>query len=492
MNLCAFLTYNKIFLDVQARVITLVLFVLMSFSLFSQTDEHLDNSKLSHQASDRVEINAITITGNKRTKEKIILRELTFKVGDSLTIKDIEKRTERSKQNLINTSLFNFVTFTPVYSVDSSSIVLLLDVKERWYLWPAPIFEIQDRNFNSWWTTKDMFRINYGMYLTMENVRGRNESAVLKFRKGYTELYGFSYKIPFINKKQTVGLNASYNFLRNNEVAYCTYGNRLQFNRNYKKFMRKEKEAKLGITYRKGLYTRHSMELLYCESYVADTIRELNKNYFGENINGVNYFSFQYRYKRDYRDAKIFPLRGYYYELSLVKDGLNLLKNENVDNFTADAVVKNYWSPMKRVFVGTALRLRYKLFNTSGYYFNRALGYNDFVRGYEYYVVDGQTFAMLKTNVSFQLVKPRVVSIPVKRIEKFNKVPYSIYLSAHADAAFVQDKVFYDDNPLSNSWLGGSGIGLSFVTYYDYVLRVEASVNKLREKGIFLHFSAPL
>ena len=492
MNLCAFLTYSGISLKVPIRAIAFVLFLLTVTSAFSQTDDHLDNSKLSGLANEKRIISLITISGNKRTKEKIILRELAFKVGDSLTIKETEKRIERSKQNLINTSLFNFVTITPIYAADSSSVVLLLDVKERWYLWPAPIFEIQDRNFNSWWETKDMFRINYGMYLTMENVRGRNESAVLKFRKGYTELYGFGYKIPFINKKQTVGLSASFNFLRNNEVAYCTYGNRLQFNRNYKKFMRKEKEAKLGLTFRKGLYTRHSLELLYCESYVDDTIKKLNRNYFGENIGCVKYFSLQYRYKRDYRDAKIFPLRGYYYELSLVKDGLNLLQNENVDNFTADAVVKNYWSPMKRFFFGTALRLRYKLFNTSGYYFNRALGYNDFVRGYEYYVVDGQTFVMLKANVNFQLVKPRIVTVPVKRLEKFNRIPYSIYLSAHADAAFVQDKVFYNDNPLSNSWLGGTGLGVSFVTYYDYVLRVEASVNKLREKGIFLHFSAPL
>lgn len=492
MNLCVFLTYSKASLNVSTRVIAFVLFSLINTFVFSQTDEHLDNSKLSRQGSEKITIAEIIITGNKRTKEKIILRELGFKLGDSLRVAEIEKKIDRSKQNLINTSLFNFVTITPVYSADSSSMVLLLDVKERWYLWPAPIFEIQDRNFNSWWETKDMFRINYGLYLTMENVRGRNESAVLKFRKGYTELYGFSYKIPFINKKQTVGLNTAYTFLRNNEVAYCTYGNRLQFNRNYKKFMRKEKEAKFGLTYRKGLYTRHSLDVLYCESYIADTIKNLNKNYFGENLGSVSYFSLQYRYKRDYRDAKIFPLRGSYYEFSLVKDGLNLLKNENVDNFTADAVIKNYWSPMKRTFVGTALRLRYKLFNTSGYYFNRALGYHDFVRGYEYYVVDGQTFAMLKTNVNFQLVKPRVVTVPLKRLEKFNKIPYSIYLSAHADAAFVQDKVFYDDNPLSNSWLGGAGLGLSFVTYYDYVLRVEASVNKLREKGVFLHFSAPL
>jgi len=84
------------------------------------------------------------------------------------------------------------------------------------------------------------------------------------------------------------------------------------------------------------------------------------------------------------------------------------------------------------------------------------------------------------------------LKLPVKHFEKFSRIPYSIYVSAHADAAFVQDKVFYNDNPLSNTWLGGAGLGFSFVTYYDYVLRLEASMNRMNEKGIFLHFSAPL
>lgn len=474
------------------KAITLLLFAVIALPVFSQNDDYIDASSISRKKFDKPLVAKISFQGNKRTKEKIIQRELTFAVNDSINIKDIDKSILRTQQNLMNTSLFNFVSITYQFNADSTQVQFLVDVKERWYTWPAPIFEIQDRNFNSWWETKDLFRINYGMYLTFQNVRGRNETAVLKFRKGYTELYGFNYRIPYINKKQTIGINTAFSYLRNNEVAYSTYGNKLQFNRSYSQFMRKEIEAKLGFIYRKGLYTKHTLDVLYCESSIADEISKLNCEYFGNKGKSVNYISLQYRFKRDYRDSKVFPLRGYYYECAVVKDGLNLLKNENVDNFTVDGIVKNYWSPMKRTFISTALRVRYKLANTNGYYFNKALGYNDFVRGYEYYVVDGQTFAMFKTNVNYQLVKPRIVKLPAKRLEKFNQIPYSIYLSAHADAAFVKDKVFYNDNPLSNTWLGGAGVGFSFVTYYDYVLRVEASMNRMREKGIFLHFSAPL
>ena len=490
MNLLDFLISNKLNrLKLAIAFMFIVVFVLPSFS---QHDDHIDESSLSSKSTIKFVVNDIILVGNKRTKEKIITRELTFATGDSLNLKEVEKVITTSQQNLLNSSLFNFVTITYQLNEDLNQVNFIIDLKERWYTWPAPIFEIQDRNFNSWWETKDLFRINYGMYLTFQNVRGRNESATIKFRKGYTELYGFNYRIPYINKKQTIGINAGYSYMRNNEVAYATYGNKLQFNRSYSQFMRKEIEAKVGFIYRKGIYTKHILDFLYNESSVANDISKLNCDYFGNKQHYANYISIQYRFKHDFRDSKIFPLRGSYYECLIAKDGLNLLKNENVDNFTVDAVVKNYWSPLKRTFVGTALRVRYKLMNTGGYYFNRALGYNDFVRGYEYYVVDGQTYAMFKTNVSYQLVKPRVVKLPMKRLEKFNRIPYSIYVSAHADAAFVQDKVFYNDNPLSNTWLGGAGVGLNFVTYYDYVLRVEASMNRMKEKGIFLHFSAPL
>lgn len=461
------------------------------FSLSGQSAA-VDSFVVANKKHNKVLIEGITVSGNIKTKNKIILRELTVSAGEEITLNELKARLERSKQNLINTSLFNFITYNTLFSEDSLKVNVAFEVKERWYLWPAPIFELQDRNLNSWWQHRDLFRINYGMFVTLYNVGGLNQTLMLNFRKGYTELYGFNYSMPYLNKKQTVGLNSSFYMTRNNEIAYRTVDNKLQFNRSYTQYMQTNLEAKLGLIYRKGLYNKHIVEMLYCSSSVADTIRKLNSSYYGYNTGNVTYLSFQYRFKRDFRDSKVFPLRGYYYECLLEKDGLNLLKAENVDNFMISAVAKNYWNPFNRLFVGTAVRLRYKTLGSNAYYFNKALGYNDFVRGYEYYVIDGQTFGMIKTNVNFQLIKPRVAKVPIKRLDKFNKIPYAFYLSAHCDAAFVQDKIYYRNNPLANTWLGGAGVGMSFVTYYDHVIRVEASVNKMKQKGIFLHLTAPL
>ena len=56
----------------------------------------------------------IAITGNKTTKPFIIDRELAFKSGDTIDAGKFNEVIERSRQNLLNTSLFNFVTMTPL------------------------------------------------------------------------------------------------------------------------------------------------------------------------------------------------------------------------------------------------------------------------------------------------------------------------------------------------------------------------------------------
>ena len=495
MNLCGLSIYKhsvSLIGKIPFRFFVSLLFFFFAASLCSQTEERIDSQRPSEQLKPQYKIEHITVSGNKRTKERIILRELNFKVGDSITLNELEYSKIRSQQNLINTSLFIFVTITSLHNDSALTVSVHIDIKERWYTWPSPIFEVQDRNFNSWWSTKDLFRINYGMFLTFENVRGRNESAAIKFRRGYSEQYGVAYKIPYINKKQSIGLNFAYNFYRNNEIAYSTRDNQLLFFRNYRDYVRNEQEARIGISYRDGLYVRHAFDVLYKSSNICDTIKKLNASYFLPNQSTISYFSLQYIFKRDYRDTRIYPLKGYIFELNAIKDGLNLLKDETVDNLLIAAAIRNYWKVCPRTYMATGLKLRYLSNSAPVYYFNRALGFSDFVRGYEYYVIDGQSFAMFKTNIKYQIVKPRVLQVPIKHFEKFKHIPYALYLTAYGDGAYVQDKFYYQGNPLSNSWLIGCGLGLDLVTYYDYVFRVELSMNKMQQKGIFLHFTAPI
>jgi len=89
-------------------------------------------------SDDRLLIEQILIDGNKVTKAQIILRELTFEVGDTIRKIEMLPAFQRSRENLLNTTLFNFVYFD-VDHLPGNRINILISVVERWYIWPVPI-----------------------------------------------------------------------------------------------------------------------------------------------------------------------------------------------------------------------------------------------------------------------------------------------------------------------------------------------------------------
>jgi len=81
-----------------------------------------------------------------------------------------------------------------------------------------------------------------------------------------------------------------------------------------------------------------------------------------------------------------------------------------------------------------------------------------------------------------------------KKKNKFKSLQYAFYLNAFFDMGFADQlyPMHELNNQLENSLLIGYGVGLDFVTYYDIVLRIEYSFNRMNEHGFFLHFRAPI
>ena len=131
-------------------------------------------------------------------------------------------RTGKTKSNLFNTSLFNFITVEPVY-FDEENISVYITVSERWYWWPIPIFEVEETNLNTWWENKDFDKINYGLFFAKENFRGRKEQVMGFLQLGYTERLGFKYVVPYINKKKTNGLSFCLRQLKESWIARLVF-----------------------------------------------------------------------------------------------------------------------------------------------------------------------------------------------------------------------------------------------------------------------------
>ena len=179
-------------------------------------------------------------------------------------------------------------------------------------------------------------------------------------------------------------------------------------------------------------------------------------------------------------------------EAFITKDGLGILKNETPDNLFISGSIKNSFKVWRRLYMMNSVKGRYAAMFKPMYYFNRALGFNDLVRGYEYEVVDGQSFVLAKSNLRFQIIKPHVIHIPIDAFHQFRSFSYSLYAGPFVDAGYTVDNYFAKQNTLSNQWLMGAGFGIDLVTYYDYVFRTEFAINNQGLPGIYLHFNAPL
>jgi hypothetical protein len=140
----------------------------------------------------------ISLEGNKITKDKIIFREINFSTGDTIGEKQFKRALISSRENLLNTSLFNFVDiFDSIYLTDNvKQVDIKVKVLERWYIWPFPIFELAERNFSTWLQDMDFKRVNYGVKLDWNNFRGRKERLKLLLQFGYDEKLGMSLFCP--------------------------------------------------------------------------------------------------------------------------------------------------------------------------------------------------------------------------------------------------------------------------------------------------------
>tara|TARA_B100000809_G_scaffold116756_1_gene114986 strand:+ start:1593 stop:2999 length:1407 start_codon:yes stop_codon:yes gene_type:complete len=435
-------------------------------------------------------IKEVKIIGNKTTKENIIVREVPLAINDSMIAGGLSDILERTKSNLLNTSLFNFVTVEPVY-FDEQHISIYITVEERWYWWPIPIFQIEETNFNSWLENNDFNKVSYGLFLAKENFRGRKEKVMVLLQTGYTEKIGLKYVIPFINKKKTSGLSVNFAYGRNHEVFYSLTNNKRDYFRSKDQYVQKEISAAIGYEIRPKLYFKHNFELEYKNVNVEDSILFYNPSFLSEDKNDMQFFSLSYKIRRDKRNNKNYPIKGSYYDLGLNKSGFSIL-DKQLHSFYATFHLKKFWQLDDKLYLASSLKIKYS-FQDAPFYLMRGLGQgNDLVRGYELYVVNGENFGVFKSQLRYGLLEDKTFNVKSLRSNKFNKIPLSIYLGTYFDAGYVDSKRVATHGFLENELMLGGGVSLDFVSYYDMVLRTEFSVNRFNEKGLFLHFIAPI
>ena len=442
---------------------------------------------LAAQAQDVV-IGSLTFEGNKITRERILLREMTFREGQLIPQEKLSQHLERSKGNLWNLLLFNFVEIDTCR--DEANVVdVVVRVTERWYVWPIPFVEFADRNLSEWWETKRWDRLDYGSLVRWSNFRGVNEEVTLHLRFGFNNRYELRYKIPYLDKAQKWGIIFKGGYEQSHEVAYATVENKRVFYKNSKSYIRKEAYGSITPSYRPNLYNLHKFEVGYTRAWVHDSVAILQPKYYGAGENLSKYFSLEYWVVRDVTDYTDYPLKGYRIDFKIRKDGLRIFDSP-VDIWSLEMEFAKYWQLHKRLYFSHGQKIKVSSTNGQAYSLQKGLGYeSDFVRGYELYVIDGQHYGLLKTALKFAILPMRKVKLKFLKSDKFNTLPLAIYINANFDMGYVHDNQYNQLNPLAGSMLLGGGVGLDLVTFYDISWRAEYSVNKTLEHGFFVHFT---
>ena len=460
----------------------LLFLLLLPFVLGAQQD-----------TSGYVVVSDVVLKGNDVTKEPIIFRELTFSVGDTLSVSQWEEEKKISRENILNTTLFNFVTFEEIADkTNENGVILQIDVTERWYLWLYPYVAYSDRNLNAWYEADDITRFSYGVEMKCKNFLGKKHDLNFTFISGYNQNYALSYDVPYITDKQYFGVEFGVGYKRDKEVSYLTENNKTLYFNGDNQFARQSAFVFIEPHCRFGHRNKFFLNLSYNNTLYHDSLPSLNNDFANVDGTRFQYFALSATYKNDYRDEQNYPLDGHYFELLVEKFGFGVF--ETSPDVMYGKITADWYQPIKgRWYWSSNLTLKMSDDTDAPYFFSQGLGYkNDYVRTYELYVIDAMNFALIKNNLKFAIMNPVTRYLPLIKNDKFGKIHFALYANLFFDCAYSWKMPQNPTSFLDNKFIFGTGIGLDFVTYYDKVLRLEYGINDMGETGLFIHFVAPI
>ena len=464
--------------------LTLFLAFFFSSSLFA-TEGERDLLK------DSIVIKEIHMNGNHRTKDKIILREVEFSVGEQISKHNFESVLKKSKENLLNTSLFNFVEIS--YHVDTLDLkyVIKINLVERWYILPYASIRSAEENINTWWLYKNPSHLSVAMTLVDFNFRGRREQLVVKTNIGFDRSFGFSYTMPYINRSKTWGLQVNTSYGNYKEMIVGVKDMEYEFFRDYESTLFQNYSVGFAAIWRPFFRTTQQFNLDLVNADFSKKIIDKNPQIIPNSK--LKYLIFTSKLKIDNRNNRIYPTEGSYADLIFIQKGLNLLPDENTIQTKIEINVRFFQKLHKHLFWASGIQAFIAKQDANTHFFGEELGnYQNELRAYEHYRIPIDEAIICKNNLKFEILPKTVKKIPFIKTESIGKIHYAIYLNTFFDGALIkpnqQRNVLMQRKNLKSNFLYSSGVGLDFVTYYDMVFRFECSRNfEFNEWGFFVH-----
>jgi len=428
----------------------------------------------------QVKISTIEIIGNKKTRDYIIKRELPYKVGDLLEKYELDSLNIIAQQQLFNTALFLEVNLSSE-QLDSASVKIKIELKERWYLFPLPYFRWVDRNFNQWWTEqkRSLDRVNYGMNFRQANATGNNDKLTIGYITGYTHQTTIRYQLPFIDKQLKYGMGLGFAQFNQRELNYVTLGNKQVFLRT-EDVIRKGYRVNTNLTYRPNLFERHALQVGIGNESISDSAFAIAPNFLPNHKKSFSYLDLNWSYSKIRFDYNAYPTKGASTEIALSQ---RFSKESNLSAIQIRQIVAKPIAP-NRFILAESLTIG-RTMQQSNYSDRKLMGYGLMqMNGLDYYVVDGNAATLFKAAIHQRIGSYTIINPLTKKF--LPSVKYTFWIKAFTQLGYVYSSEKNKANPLANSLLRTAGIGVDLISIYDFVLNMEYSINQLGDKGLYL------
>jgi len=433
--------------------------------------------------TDTLTVTDIHISGNYLTRSSIIYRELSIQPGSRICADSLAAVLHLNYQRLYNLNLFTFIRVQPTLT-DNKHLRIVIEVKEQWFIIPQLDIQLADRNINVWWYEQNhsLDRINVGLYVQHKNFRGNLENLTANVQVGYTQRLALSYYRPYIDKKQRHGIGIAAGFSQSKELAYNSDSNKLQFAHSNQGFISRQFDASFSYVYRPAYRSRHILQLGYHDYGIEDTVLKLNKDYFLRQSHRLQMIDLNYRYELNRVDNWNYPRKG----LKLVAGASAYIGLQGMDFQAIANLEMGYFHRFgDRWLSAFVLRGRTSLKDNQPYPLQAALGYKtNYVRGYEYYVVDAYQFGIARFDIKYEAVRRQFHKLPFRYLPE---LPLWIYPKVFFDLGYAGNPQAVPTSFLANRCLYSYGIGVDIITAYDLKLRIEFAINHLQQNGLYLH-----
>jgi outer membrane protein assembly factor BamA len=393
-------------------------------------------------------VGSVTVFGNEETKDFVILREMTLQPGEFIT----KELINYDQSRIYSLGLFNRVIIHVVAAGENTGD-LVIEVSERWYIFPFPIFGLRDHDWK---------KAYYGGGILHSNFRGRNEKLYATFTLGYDPSFAVSYRNPFLASDGSYQFDTRIAFdnIRNRSISAQMGGENFD-----------EKHFSLLVSLGRRFGINHAIwltaggEIVKVSSYQPGRTISMD----GQDVYPFGAISYTY----DTRDLFEYPAMGSFFKLNIKKYGF---PGNDLDVVRYSTDFRHYqpvFSPLVltgRLFTDWAAAGRTPSYNRV--YF----GYAERIRGHFKEVKEGENLLGFSAELHCPVYGPVYYSADYLPAE-FRILKFGIIAAIFADAGTV----WFRNEPLAlNTFAKGYGGGIHFLLPYSVVLRVDYAWNEAR------------